>query len=344
MNKFHVGLSRDFLNSEGKLAFGTEGIDYLAQFEHIDYRFLDEHRSPVEASQLRSLHAIISLTPHYTKMSLSDADDLIAIARYGVGYDFVDVQACTDADVALTITPNGVRKPVAYSILTLMLALAHQLPVKSRLIGERRWDDRTLYPGKGITGKTLGSIGLGNIAKQLFRFAEPFEMTTIAHDPYIAPETAAQLGVELVSLDTLCARSDFIAVNCFLTKETHHLLSEKQFQLMKPEAYVINTARGGIIDEQALIKALQEKRIAGAGLDVFEEEPFVSESPLRHMDNVIMTPHSLCWTEEMYSGIWQECAESVVAFSRGDIPPNVVNKEVLLKPGFKRKLAGFACR
>ncbi|HEY0828547.1 MAG TPA: NAD(P)-dependent oxidoreductase [Bacilli bacterium] len=343
MKKFKVGLSRDFLNNEGKVALGTEGIDFLLQFDHIDYAFFDQHKSPVEAYQLQPFNAVISLTPHYTKDSLTDTEDLLVIARWGVGYDFIDVQACTDADVALTITPNGVRRPVAYSILTLMLALAHNLLAKSRLISEKRWDDRTLYPGKGITGKTLGSIGLGNIAKEMFRMTDPFDMQKIAFDPYIDPAAAEKLGVELVSMDALCERSDFLAVNCFLSKETFHLISEKQFKQMKPSSFIINTARGGIIDEKALITALNEKWIAGAGLDVFEEEPFVTDSPLHHMENVIITPHSLCWTDELYKGIWKEAAESVVKFSRGEITANVVNKDVLQKPGFLKKLDRLKC-
>lgn len=339
MNKFKVGLTRDFLDSEGSLALGDDGIDYLRQFDHIEHRFFDRHASPVEADQLQPFDAVIALTPRVTKDSLAAADRLLLIARWGVGYDSIDVQACTDADVALTITPGGVRKPVAYSILTLMLALAHNLRDKSRLIAEKRWDDRTLYPGRAITGRTLGSVGFGNIARELFRMTEGFEMTRIAFDPYADPAVANSAGVELVGLDELCERSDYLTVNCLLSKETFHLISDKQFGLMKPGAFVINTARGGIVDEQALIRALTERRIAGAGLDVFETEPAMGESPLHRMDNVIVTPHSLCWTEELYRGIWLEAAESVAAFSKGETTSNVVNKEVLRKPGFLKKLA-----
>jgi phosphoglycerate dehydrogenase-like enzyme len=144
-------------------------------------------------------------------------------------------------------------------------------------------------------------------------------------------------------METLCERSDFLAVNCLLTKETFHLMSESQFKLMKPSAFIINTARGEIIDEKALINALQDDWIAGAGLDVFEEEPFVTDSPLHHMDNVIITPHSLCWTNEMYKGIWKESTESVLQFSKGEIPTNVVNKDVLEKPEFLKKLDRLKC-
>jgi phosphoglycerate dehydrogenase-like enzyme len=339
MNIFKVGLSRDFLNANGVNAFGEDGIRALEQLRHIQYGYFVEHSDPVRADQLSEWHAVISLTPKYTVESLKSSENLLVIARFGVGYDNVDVAACTNADVALTITPNGVRKPVAYSIVTYMLALAHQFPAKSRLVQEQRWGDRTLYPGKRITGQTLGSIGLGNIAREMFRMTEGFEMRKLAYDPYIDPKLAQSLGVELVSLESLFQQSDFIAVNCFLSKETYHLVSDSLFNVMKPTAYLINTARGGIIDEQALIKALQEGKLAGAGLDVFEEEPFVSDSPLKQMDNVILTPHSLCWTDELYQGIWHECVDTVAAFSQGLTTGNVVNKDVLTKPSFLDKLA-----
>jgi len=343
MRTFKVGLSRDFINDEGVNSFGEEGVTALASQSHIEYGYFAEHRDPVGGDQIRDYNGIISLTPRFNADSLKEAADLLVLARFGVGYDNVDVEACTAADVALVITPGGVRKPVAYSILTHMLTLAHQFPAKSRLVAENRWNDRTLYPGKRITGQTLGSIGLGNIAKEMFRMTDAFEMRKLAYDPFVHADQARELGVELVSLETLFGQSDFIAVNCLLSKETYHLVSDNLLGLMKPSAYIINTARGGIIDEQALIRALQRGGLAGAGLDVFEEEPFLSDSPLKHMDNVILTPHSLCWTDELYQGIWAESVDSVVQFSRGLVPGGVVNKDVLMKPGFTEKMNRLRC-
>ncbi|RAP77925.1 NAD(P)-dependent oxidoreductase [Paenibacillus montanisoli] len=338
MRTFKVGLSRDFLNAEGRNAFGEEGIETLQSHAHLEYGYFDEHRDPVGADQIAPWNGIISLTPKYTAETLKGADDLLVLARFGVGYDNVDVEACTEADVALTITPNGVRKPVAYSIMTHMLALAHQYPVKTRLVKENRWNDRINYPGKRITGQTLGSIGLGNIAREMFHMTAGFEMRRLAYDPYIDPKIAKDIGVELVSLEELFERSDYIAVNCFLSKETYHLVSDALLGLMKPTAYIINTARGGIIDEAALIRALEGGKLAGAALDVFEEEPFVADSPLKHMDNVILTPHSLCWTDELYQGMWADSIASVSSFAKRLPTSNVVNKEVLQKNSFLNKM------
>ncbi|SDY01164.1 NAD(P)-dependent oxidoreductase [Paenibacillus sp. CF384] len=343
MATFQLGLTRDFLNSRGEPAFGTEGIERISRQNHIQPSYFDEHLNTVTAEQLQHYDGVISLTPRYTAEALSAAADrLIVIARYGVGYDMVDVQACTEADIAVTITPQGIRKPVAYAIMTHMLALAHRLPVKSRLIAEKRWQDRIDYPGYRITGQTLGSVGFGNIAKELFRMTRGFEMTSIAYDPYADPAVAASYGVELVDLQTLCESSDYLTINCFLSKETFHLISYDQLRAMKRSAFLINTARGGIVDEQALVSALQEGWISGAGLDVFEEEPFVSDSPLLHMDNVIVTPHSLCWTEEMVGGLWADTTNAIMDVASGSAPANVVNREVLARPGFIRKLERFS--
>lgn len=342
VTSFRLGLTRDFMNDRGEPAFGPTGTDILADAPGIAYAYFEEHANPVRGDQLQGLDGVISLTPKYTAEALQAASDrLLVIARYGVGYDMVDVQACTDNDIALTITPQGVRKPVAYSILTHMLALAHRLPVKGRLVQEGRWNDRTDYPGYRITGLTLGSIGLGNIAREMFCMTAGFDMKHIAYDPFIDPAVAAAAGVELVDLQTLCEQSDFMAVNCFLSKETFHLISEPQLRSMKPSAFLINTARGGIVDEQALIRALEGGWIRGAGLDVFEEEPFLADSPLKSMDNVVLTPHSLCWTSEMYEGLWRETTGAIKDVSRGLLPSNVVNRDVLTRPGFLMKLERF---
>lgn len=342
LTSFRVAITADFLDSDGRNAFGAEGIDRLSAEPGMAYGYFARHTPVVSADQLEGCDAVISLTPAYTReVLLSASERLLAVVRFGVGYENVDVAACTDADAALIITSGGVRRPVAYSILTLLLALAHRLPAKDRLVREGRWAERTAFQGAGLTGKTLGSVGLGGIAREMFRLTGPFEMRPIAYDPYADPASAAELGVELVTLDRLCEESDYLTINCFLSPETRHLISERQLARMKPTAYLINTARGGIVDEAALIRALQDGTIAGAGLDVFEEEPFLSASPLKTMDNVILSPHSLCWTEELYRNLWTECADAVIGLAQGRVTGHVVNREVLDRPGFRRKLERF---
>jgi phosphoglycerate dehydrogenase-like enzyme len=259
-----------------------------------------------------------------------------------VGYDSIDVEACTRAGVALTITPDGVRRPVAVAVLTFLLALSHKLTVKDRLIREGRWADKLDHMGMGLTGRTLGLIGLGNIGREVFRLTAPLAMRHLAADPYVKPADAAGSGVELVDLETLLRDSDFVVVMCALTERTRHLLNAPRLALMKPTAYLINMARGPIVDQAALTKVLQERRIAGAGLDVFEQEPISPDDPLLKLDNVILAPHALCWTDECFAGIGKSAVESILDVAAGRVPRNVVNQAVLQSPAVQEKLRRYA--
>ena len=168
--------------------------------------------------------------------------------------------------------------------------------------------------GSGVTGKTLGVIGLGNIGREILSLAQPFDMRLLASDPYGSTEQASAVGAELVDLETLLHQSDFVSISCALTEETHHLINAERLALMKESAYLINTARGPIIDEQALIQVLQQGKIRGAGLDVFEQEPVASTNPLLSMENVIVTPHALCWTDQCFAGIGASDVQQVLMF------------------------------
>ena len=169
-------------------------------------------------------------------------------------------------------------------------------------------------------------------------------MQFIAHDPYADKQVAAELGIELVSIEQLFARSDVLSVNCPLTADTHHIVNAGRLALMKPTAYLINTARGPIVDQKALTTVLEERRIAGAGLDVFEQEPTDPGDPLLKLDNVIAAPHALCWTDQCFAGNGAADVKAVLDVMRGQVPRGVVNREVLERPGFKARLEGFAKR
>ena len=256
----------------------------------------------------------------------------------GVGYDSVDVKACTDNGVILTNTPDGVRRPVATSILALMLALSHKLLTKDRITREGRWAETTNYMGVGLTGKTVGSIGVGNIGGELFRLLAPLEMVHLAYDPYAKPEDAAKLRVRLVDKETIFRESDFVCINTPLTPETRGFIGAREFSLMKPTAYFINTARGPVVDEPALHAALAERRIAGAALDVFAQEPIGRDNPLVTLDNVIVTPHSICWTDEFFRNNAESAFRSVAAVAAGRAPTYVVNRDVLQHPHVRSRL------
>ena len=279
------------------------------------------------------------LNPRVTAATVSvPRRRLKIVARMGVGYDSIDVAACTARGIILTNTPDGVRRPVATSILLLILALSHKLLIKDAITRAGRWADTTKHMGDGLTGKTVGSLGMGNIGSELFRVLAPLQMGHVAHDPYARPEDAARLGVRLTDKDTVLRESDFVCINCPLTPETRYLVGDREFALMKPTACLINTARGPIVDENALHRALVERRIAGAALDVFEQEPIGADHPLVKLDNVILTPHSICWTDEFFRNNAESAFRAIVAVARGETPTYVVNRDVLKHPDVHARL------
>lgn len=332
---FRVGLTRDFLKPDGTPCFGDIGLDLLKENPAIAWEFLPEQPKELRADQVRDFDALMLLGPRVTAGTLEDPGRLVLIARFGVGYDNVDVPACTRAGVMLTITPDGVRRPVAASALTLILALAHKLVVKDRLTRAGRWQDRLDHMGMGVTGRTLGVIGLGNIGREVFRLAQPLGMRHIAFDPFVKEAD----GVELVSLESLMAQADFVCVCCNLSEATRGLVNGERLALMKPTGYLINVARGPIVDQAALTKVLQERRIAGAGLDVFEKEPIDPDDPLLKLDNVIVTPHALCWTDECFRGNGESACRSILDVAAGRTPQHVVNRDVLEHARIKAHLA-----
>lgn len=334
---FRVGLTRDFLGPDGNLGYGDIGLSLL-ESAGISWDFLAEDTRELSARQIRDYDALLVLAPRVVEGTLQEAERLMLLARFGVGYDTVDVAACTRHDVLLTITPDGVRRPVAVAALTLVLALSQRLLIKDRLTRTGKWDDRLDHMGMGLTGRTLGVIGLGNIGRELCRLAAPFDLRCLAFDPYLKAADVAGSGITSLSLEDLLRTADFVCVCCALTSETRHLMNAERLALMKPTAYLINVARGPIVDQQALTRALQEKRIQGAGLDVFEQEPVDPGEPLLQMDQVIVTPHSLCWTDECFHGIGKSACQSIVDVAAGRVPRNVVNPKVLERAGFQEKL------
>ncbi len=340
---FRVALSGDFRKADGAPVYRDFDLGPLLEAPGVEVAYLST-ANPVQAAELEGFDALILLISRLVPESLPKSGRLAVVARFGVGYDTVDVPACTANDVALVITPDGVRRPVAVSILTFMLALTGKIIIKDRLtrLGAAGFAVRGDHMGVGLVGKVLGSLGIGNIGAELFRMARPFDMRYIAHDPFADPKLAAELGIELVGLDDLFTHADILTVNCPLTEATHHIVNANRLAMMKPTAYLINTARGPIVDQKALTAALQNRTIAGAGLDVFEAEPTDPADPLFTLDNVIVTPHSLCWTDQCFAGNGAADVRAVLDVQRGLVPRGVVNRAVLDQPGFRGKLEGYA--
>ena len=336
---FRVALSGDFKKPDGSPTFPDFDLAPLMTAPGVEAVFLDG-AGPITPAQIADFDALILLMPRFGKDSVHPNGRLGVVARFGVGYDTVDVPACTEAGIALVITPDGVRRPVAVSIITLMLALTGKLMIKDRLTreGPEGFGRRGQHMGVGLVGRTLGSIGIGNIGAETFRLAKPFDMKFIAHDPFADKQVAAELGIELVGLEDVFRRADVLSVSCPLTPETKHLVNAERLALMKPTAYLINTARGPIVDQKALTRVLQERRIAGAGLDVLEQEPPEQDDPILGLDNVILAPHALCWTDQCFAGNGAADVRAVFDVMHGREPRGVVNRAVLEAPTWRDRL------
>jgi len=340
MSRFRVALSLD-VRHKGKAVFD---LSPLTANPAIEIGFVEPENGIIPASVLADHDALILLFPRLSRASIPADHRLALIAKVGVGYDNVDVPACTEAGIALVTAPDGVRRPVAVATITFLLALSGRLFVKDKLArqGPKGFDQRLDHNGIGLVGRVLGSVGIGNIGAEVFRLAKPFDMHFIAHDPYVDPALAAELGIRLVDLDTVFRESDFVTLNCPLTQETRHLVDARRLALMKPAAFLINCARGPVIDQRALTKVLQERQIAGAGLDVFDPEPPHPDDPVLKLDNVIVTPHALCWTDQMFERIGATDMQAVLDLSRGRVPAGIVNRAVLDNPIWQRRLARYA--
>jgi D-3-phosphoglycerate dehydrogenase len=327
--QFKVGITPDVFDAAGRTIFDPSALAVL-DVPGIAWEYLERPEPVISAATAQRYDALCVMAGRVTQATLAaDSQRLKLIARFGVGYDAIDVEACTHHGVMITITPDGVRRPVATTVITFVLALAQKLLVKDRLTRAGRWAEKLDHIGMGLSGRTLGAIGLGNIGAEVFRLAAPFGMKHLACDPYASAATARELGVELCGLDDLLRRSDFVSVMCPLNEQTRGLIGARELGLMKPTAYLVNTARGPIVQEKALVAALEAGRIAGAGLDVFEVEPTPADNPLLALDNVIVTPHGLCFTDECLTGLARSAFSAAASLAAGRVPDHVVNRDVL---------------
>ncbi|MEZ4863198.1 MAG: NAD(P)-dependent oxidoreductase [Caldilineaceae bacterium] len=335
---FRLALTNDFYDSAGNLQYQDIGLSLLDADPHVTYSAFAEHRPEIGADQVVDCNGVIVLTPRVSPATLAHADNLLAVGRFGVGYDNVDVPACTAADVVLFITVGSVDRSVAEATVGWMIALTHHIRTKDRLVRTGQWHDRSGYMGVELRDRTFGAVGLGGIAREAIRLLSIFGMNPpLAFDPYVDPAVAASLGVKLVSLDELMAQADFVSVHCPLSEQTRNLIGAHELSLMKPNAYLLNTARGGIVNEDALYDVLKAGRIAGAALDCFVGEPITTPSRFGEFDNVLLAPHAIAWTHELFRDNGIAVCQGMLDLAHGRRPKGVVNPAVLERPGFQAK-------
>jgi D-3-phosphoglycerate dehydrogenase len=286
---------------------------------------------------LRDADAVIIAASPVTRAVMSACEGLKVVVRTGVGYDVIDVPAATELGVIAVNIPDIWVREVANHALGLLLAFNRKIIALDRQVHAGAWGGGVPGPFTGsVHGETVGIVGLGNIGSAFARRMAVFETTVIAHDPYVDDAHFAKLGVERVTLDQLAERADYVSIHTLLNDETRHLIGEKFFQRMKPTAVLINTSRGPVVDEQALTRALEEKRLAGAALDVWEKEPVDKDNPLLKMDNVIATPHAAYFSSPAVAQVPRRCGEEVARVLTGRRPLNVINPEVYA-PGAARR-------
>lgn len=290
--------------------------------------------------RVRDKQALVSLlTDPIDEEVISSAPNLRIIAQYAVGFDNIDLNAATKRGIYVTNTPEVLTETTADFAFALMLAVARRVVEADRYVRSGRWKvawHPLMMLGEDVHGRTLGIVGLGRIGCAVARRAKGFNMRILYHDVARREDLERELGIRYVDLETLLRESDFVTIHTPLTPETYHLIGERQLRMMKRTAFLINTSRGKVVDQKALYKALKEGWIAGAALDVFEQEPIPMDDPLLELENVVLAPHIASASHETRSRMAEIVAENLLAFKRGEVPPTLVNKDVInvRKPGF----------
>ena len=290
-----------------------------------------QYREPAQtlaAAREGDVVIVQSLRPLLTRAAIQQLPRCRCIVRLGIGYDSVDVDTATQEGILVCNAPTYCVDDVADHAVALLLGTVRHLSRQDRWIRAGKWDRTGARPARRLRGCTLGLVGFGRIARTVARRVSGFDLTLLAHDPFVDAESMADLGVQKADLDELLARSDFVSIHCPLTDGTHHLLDSRAFGLMKDGVFVVNTSRGPIIEEAALAEALRAGKVWGAGLDVFEQEPLPADSPLREFDNAIFTPHVGANSEESRHDLYRAGYQIAVDLQQGRWPKGVVNPEV----------------
>jgi phosphoglycerate dehydrogenase-like enzyme len=325
---FRVGVGRDLRAGE-QTAVHDLALDLLDEAPDVEWEFLAEHTPELSPATVAGFDAIMIWEPGgVTAATLAGADRLRLIARFGMGLDAIDLAACAAREVMVSVAPDSVSTSVPTAAMALLLALAHRIPEKDRLVREGRWDERFDRVGRGTFGRTLGVIGAGNVGSAVLRMAVPFGLQLLSFDPHAHSHLhQVPAGVEEVDLATLLGRCDFVLVACPLTAGTRGLIDREALSLMAPHAYLVNVARGPIVDDLAVAAAIGEGRLAGAALDVFDPEPMTADHPLLDLPQTILTPHAASYTSASFRRLGATACGAVLAVARGEEPAHLVGAD-----------------
>ncbi|MFQ6073670.1 MAG: glyoxylate reductase [Candidatus Bathyarchaeia archaeon] len=304
--------------------------------ERFDAEVWPEYAPPpkeVIIQKARDVDAIASLLSDKIDAEVFDAaPDLKIVAQLAVGFDNIDVQEATKRGIYVTNTPGVLTETTADFAWALLMAVARRVVEADKYVHSGQWKvgwHPSMLLGRDVYGATIGIVGAGRIGSAVARRAKGFNMRILFYDVVPRPQLERELNAKPVDLETLFKESDFVSVHVPLMKATYHLVNEQRLRLMKKTAYLINNSRGPVVDEKALYKALKEGWIAGAGLDVFEQEPTPADNPLLTLDNLVVAPHISSASHETRSKMAEMVAENLIAFFEGRTPPNLVNPEVL---------------
>jgi phosphoglycerate dehydrogenase-like enzyme len=348
-----IGITSEYMDKHNRFMVKGPGLKLLDEIPGVEYEIMKPEVFPDGLSEEESVNRqmnyriikeaiegfdmVITMWSIWDKSAVEGNTQLISIHRHGAGYEQVNIPDMTRANVLVCTNSAGVRRPVATATMALILALDTRMFLKVKMAREGDWINKRYNEGYGLKNKVLSIVGLGHIGKEILKLAAPFEMKRIAYDPYIK-DVDESLDVNLVDFETVLKEADYLVICCTLNESTYHLFGTEQLRKMKNTSFLINMSRGSVVDEPALIDALKENVIRGAGIDVYEKEPTPIENPLLHMDNVIATPHCLGWTEESFKGIWNGIVEQVRALVDGKKPDGIVNEEVWNNLKFQEKL------
>ncbi len=313
-------------------------LDIIAQrpeirIDKLENETPDEAVQPIIAAahayQIGSARDELQARFHAQRDLLARMPNLLVVSTGGAGFDTVNVKDCTDAGVLVVNQSGGNAEAVAAHVLAMLLMLSKQIVQTNHALRRGTMHDRSAFIGNDVQGRTIGIVGLGNVGRRVAELCRGlFRMQVIACDPYLDEQTIAARGATKVTLDELLRRADFVSINCPLDDGTRGMIGAREFALMQSHAYFITTARGFIHDERALAEALRGKKIAGAGLDVWDKEPPPADHPLLQFDNVIASPHTAGVTREARANMGKIAAEQLIMTLDGKRPPRIVNPQV----------------